>query len=1119
MVEFITGPSGSGKSSLMFEKISELLFVNKKICIIVPEQYSYDFDKKLYHSVGAEKFNNLTSLSFTGLARQLFQLYGEKNRSGEYADEFSRMILIHLAISSAQKKPESMLYFRRLSSQPGFAEEILNLITEIKKSGISPEALLERSVLLDNQLTCKMNDVAVIYLEYEKLLREYGYKDNLDDLKQAAEVASLHGYFNGKCVFLDEFESFTGDQLILIKTIISSAENVCITLRTDDVNAGEYTLFETVNRTYRSVISICRDLHKDFKNIICNESYRFLTEDIKYLSTNILRNSKQNNRTIPKPNNINIFEAKDPYAEAEYVCASIKRLIFSDKSLKYRDIAIISNNINNYSEILKTAFERYDIPYFLSIERSVTHTAIMIFFCTLLDIISRKKYSSELIFRYLKCGLLGIELTDISLLENYCYKWSIDESIWKQPFTAPDDNLQRLEVLRCEIIVPLEKLREKVREAATSKEICVCLYKFLVENNVERSIAVLMSKLIKNNKDYEAAEIKRLWGCLMDILDSTADTLGDSKESFSKISSIIKSMIGRISYSVPPQTLDSVTAASARTARLDSPKVVFVMGANDGDFPNTVRMKGILSGADKQKMSQRGIEISRPLSDVIASERLVVYKSLSSASEKLYITYPLSDLSGQAKYPASIINDIFTLFGTKNMLHTEADVTLDYYAVTMKSAFYHYMLNKSDNNILIASICKMLTECPDYRRKIDYIILRSKRRHKFKVSSSIMEKLKDFSPLKISPSGFELYNICHFRYFCRECLKLFVNEKIELDARFTGSLAHLCFYKIISSRSKDDFIKLPYELLKNEIFSAAESFRNSEMGGEFAKTPRFELAFNKLTERLVKVFVHTQQEIMASSFVPVDFEINLREKKRNATLELSFAGNKTLSFGGIIDRADVCTINHRKYVRIIDYKSGSKKIDPVSLSNGINMQMLLYLFSITEEHGLFSDCEPAGVLYSPVSIKYVKSDESRADTENISAIDSSLRTSGLILSDRSVLEAMEHSIQGRYVPAKLDKNSRIDKSSECITSEGFTRLKEYTYNKLVAMADSLYSGDAAASPLIINGKANPCEYCEFVDVCGNNSLAECRIAEENILPEILSILENKEEEAEANDLD
>ena len=133
------------------------------------------------------------------------------------------------------------------------------------------------------------------------------------------------------------------------------------------------------------------------------------------------------------------------------------------------------------------------------------------------------------------------------------------------------------------------------------------LYEHLVNCHAEMNTGKLMSSLIKQNKDYEAAEIKRLWGCLIDVLECINDTLSEREISFSDFSRLIRSMVGRIKYSIPPQTLDSVTAASARNARLDSPRVVFVMGANDKDFPNQVSVRGLFSESDRSKLEENGI--------------------------------------------------------------------------------------------------------------------------------------------------------------------------------------------------------------------------------------------------------------------------------------------------------------------------------------------------------------------------------------------------------------------------------------------------------------------------------------------------------------------------------
>ena len=1105
MIEFITGPAGSGKTTLMFDRIMERCEEADKLCIIVPEQFSQDFDKKLYFHLGAENFNELFSLSFTGLARQLFQLYGDPGRKGGYADDMAKMILIYQAVDLVLSRPESLSSFRKQSRYNGFAEEMLKLIRDIKRSGVTAEELFSKSRSLDRRLMDKTNDVANIYVEYQRLMQEYGFKDELDNIRAAAGVAAANSYFYGKTVFLDEFESFTADQFEMLRIIISSADNVCIALRTDDVNAGEYTLFETVNETYRKIMIICRELGKETIVTQCCESHRFRSADLGYLSRNAFRNSLLDASEAPPADDLRIFEARDMYSEAEYVCAVIKHLIYEDRQLHYRDIAIISNDIADYSEVLRAAFRRYDIPYFMSIEKPVGHTALMAYFMSLMDILNSKKIRSEQVFRMLKSGLLEVSLTETSLLENYCYKWDIDGDVWNEEFTAPDSSLKVIEDIRRRVIVPVITLKKRIKRKNSASKMCSMIYEHLVECKAERNTARLMGELIKQNKDYEAAELKRLWGCLIDILDSVNDTLGEREISFAEFSRLVRSMTGMIKYSVPPQTLDAVTAASARTARLDSPRVVFVMGANDKDFPNQINTHGLFSEADRSRLAEKGIVISTPVSELIDSERLVVYKALSAASDKLFITYPLSDLSGQAKYPAQIVDRILSLFGDNSIRSREDDIPVDYYAVSLHSAFYHYMQEHNSKSAAVSSIKSLLTSVPEYKWRLSYVFSRGYHTQNYKIDKEIMENLQSFEPLRISSTGFEEYNLCHFMYFCDKCLGLHLNEKIELDTRIAGELTHECFYGILGSKTKQEFIDMSYDDVKKEIYSCAERYRKETLAGDFAKDPKFELIFNKLTDRMSEIFIYTQLSLMASDFVPHSFELDLRESH---SVILPFENGKKLSFGGIVDRADVCTVGDTDYLRIIDYKSSRKSITAENLAGGINMQMLLYLFAATDKGGLFEGFAPAGVLYSPVRISDIHLDPYKVDVKNSNAVNSALRTSGLVLGDMDVLRAMEKDVKGKYIPVKLDKNGIPDKNSECISAEGMTLLRNYTYKKLVNMAESLLNGDAEAVPLIIDGK-NPCTYCNYINICDNSEMTRHRSPEETDVDEAMDILGRK----------
>lgn len=1113
MVEFIIGQSGSGKTTLMTDRIEEYSKTGRTQCVLVPEQYSYEFDKMLYFRLGAEKFNALYSLTFTSLARQLFQLYGEHDRNGEYADEFDRMILIYQALSAVRKRPDGLRYFAKQSSCSGFAESSLKLISDLKRAGITSDELFERSPLLDGRLADKTSDIAMLYDEYERLMKEYGFKDNLDNIVKAAETAAQHTYFKGMDVFIDEFESFTGDEVDMLRVIFAEAENVIITLKTDDVDAEEFTLFETVNNTCRRLRAICSDLGCPTKITMCGESYRFKSPDLRYLSDRIMRNLHPAPENAPKADNIGIFEARDMYSEVEFVFAEIKHMLYRDKELRYGDIAIISNNIESYADILRAASERFDIPYFLSIERSVSHTPIMVFVSTMLDLVNARQIRSDQVFRLMKCGILDIPLTDVSALENYCTKWGIDGGAWCRTFRQQDDELDLYESLRDRVMKPILKLRSEAAREHSAAELCALLYDRLVECEAEKNTAAIMGRLIMQDRDYDAAELKRIWACLIDILDSITETLGDNVLTFSEFSRLIKSMAGRITYSVPPQTVDSVTIASARTARLNAPRVVFIMGATDGSFPAQVRKHDLFTESDKQKLAVNGLEISRPLSDLIASERLIVYKSLSTASERLWVCYPLEDLSGQAQYPAQAVGQILEMFGSNNLrLTSDSQLGTDFYAVTMHSAFYHYMQDRRLDSKEVSSIGKILAESPEYRQRLANVFTKSGYGKRFRVDTETMERIRNFDPLKLSPTDVDSFNKCRFMFFCEKCLHLKEYDEIKLDSRNEGSLIHSCFCNILGKHSKEEFTQLTKEQLSSEILRSSEQFLANNLAGDSMDDPRFRMNCKKVTERLVNIFRTAQRALSVTDFEPERFELKLSHDR---SIQMSFGQGRKMVFNGIVDRVDTWKNGSDKYLRVIDYKSSEKTITPEELGSGINLQMLMYLFALTEKNGIYSGFKPAGVLYSPVKVSRV--DTSKAKKADSSAFDSQLRPKGLVLGDMRVLSAMEEGISGKFIPASIDKNGDIAEKSSCISSEGMDELRRFVSDRLTDMADSLISGEVEPVPLVMNNGSKPCSYCKCSDICENMNAKICRGPDPELTAQAEEILGKKFDRKADND--
>ena len=107
MLHIIAGGSGTGKSTLLMQKIRQLLPQEPDCIILVPEQFSYEFDKKLYHFLGATAFNQLETHSFTSISRMLFQKYGK--HAAQYADATVRKALFLQAVQTVRQN--QVLYF------------------------------------------------------------------------------------------------------------------------------------------------------------------------------------------------------------------------------------------------------------------------------------------------------------------------------------------------------------------------------------------------------------------------------------------------------------------------------------------------------------------------------------------------------------------------------------------------------------------------------------------------------------------------------------------------------------------------------------------------------------------------------------------------------------------------------------------------------------------------------------------------------------------------------------------------------------------------------------------------------------------------------------------------
>ena len=72
-----------------------------------------------------------------------------------------------------------------------------------------------------------------------------------------------------------------------------------------------------------------------------------------------------------KGEHIHVFEAKDPYEEVEYVCATIRHLLMDYPTLRCHDIAIVTNMLSDYQFILEHQMKKYQLPYHIDLGKPI----------------------------------------------------------------------------------------------------------------------------------------------------------------------------------------------------------------------------------------------------------------------------------------------------------------------------------------------------------------------------------------------------------------------------------------------------------------------------------------------------------------------------------------------------------------------------------------------------------------------------------------------------------------------------------------------------------------------------------------------------------------------------
>lgn len=1081
--KFIYGPNGTDKTEKCMNMIKRCLEHYNCIYYVVPDNLSFDAEKRVAAKFGAVSEGKVNVSSFKKLYCETVNITGEKSCKKLSAGG-ARILMAYICL----KNRNNLKMLGRAAKSVGFAEVMAKITEELKIYGITPEKLNETSEKILDSLKLKLSDIATIYTEYEKFL-EKGFSDAQDELGILENSIRNNPFVYAKCLFIfDGFITFTPDELGVISAL-SGGNDMVFAFSTDLKEESDVYLSQ--NKSVKKLRSLLADvIEKEPENADKSENLTSFPEG-EFILRGLLRGD--NVKCDFAPENIEIHEFSEQYQETEFVAEQIIDLV--KRGVRYKDILVIARDGDRYLPVIETVFRDYEIPVFTSKKLSAANQpAINAVLCAL-EILSCN-FSYESVFSYLKSGFSNLDSLEIDLLENYIIATGIRGSSWMKKweytpyiskmFDSDEQFLEKINIIRDKLLAPLIKLKDSMGLAESIRHKCTALFEFISEISLYDKIKGMIERF-KQSEPQTAAYYGRVWNLIVQTMDEMVDVLGEKKESTLVFNELFTLGLSMHEISIVPTNVDVVTVAMPESISEKPEKYVFVVGANDGVYPSIMQSEGILSDRDRGVLSDLGVELAQDTVSKAYEENYIALKVLLSAEKKLYITYPIGDTSGGARFPSITVKRVKSFF-PKLMVQTHistGEVYGDEKIVKPNASFKKYALNLKNSEKLSdkwIQAGEWYKKNPDWREKC---IMLDKAMNfvpkAYNLKTEVTDRLYK-GDLNLSVSSLEQYARCPFAYYANYTLKLKTREKAEITVADSGSLMHEAIEKLSCAIIKNGYSwkSAPVDFLEKETAKITDEIA-VELEKKFEYTTISQLrTVARIKEMLDQSILYIAEHLRAGKFEPLGYEIEFGDGKKFSALTFDVGGKK-IRLRGKVDRADIYYDEQgKKYIRVIDYKSGKKDFDFPSMYYGLQIQLVAYLDRMCEDTG----SNPAGILYFRLFDPVVDASQNTKNEEIAAMLEKEHKMTGVVLDNDNIIRAMDSSStnESRIILVKYNKDGSMAKSSSVVSATDFTAMQKHINRLIKKAGKDILSGKIDICPSSFDGRT-ACDYCDYKKLC------------------------------------
>jgi len=1054
----ILGRVGCGKTGYVADRISariDTLREGEKITLLVPDQYTVASENFFLDRLGEKRFRHLNVTSFKSLARTEFAAHGVPSR---FLGEGGKIVLLKKALEAVSP---SLRYYPPDYRNPRFLPLLMGAIKELKAAGISAEDLLSAARREEND---KLYDLAMIRQVYEGFLSE-GYFDPDDAPARLCKLLEETGDFEDEEVYVVNFRSFYNRERNILLQMVRNGAHVLVTLPTDTSDPSRAGAVGDSAGEARTLTARCKAMGEDCRIDLRQTFASFPSEEFALLEEEFSRPAGKVFSGVPR--GVHLFAGADRFDEAEQVAATIARKV-REEGFRYSDFTVIVRSLEDYVSVLDPVFDRYGIPLFYHRRTPLRQRSPMPFISALFSM-ACEGLSRDAVLGFVKSGFCTTP-EKASWFERYVNVWAVSYNRFLTPFlrpingpdtrVTPREEGMRLgaEEVRRKVVDTVTRFREGA-ENATVRQISTLLYGILES----LSVPALLDRNAEEYRTYGeyelAARQRKVYEQLMLALDELVLTAGEDRLSLREYRDLFFSVIDTHDVAILPTSLDEVTAGSPETLPITSPRCAFILGLNEGVFPQNIRDGGLLTDADRELLSPFGL--GETTEDKILHELFYTYTSLTAPREELYLSYAL--VVGGEAMPSSVIDRVRRLFPD---LRTERFRPSDPASLAQR-----IQRERASFDLYTRMPVEELGDL--FRDHEEYGAILAKRERVTDLSPPAAQRLYPEN-LSVSATKTDVYHQCRYAYFMRYGMGISARRGGDLDPARRGTLIHEALEALIAAGLDCSDEELHRRVTEFGDAQLIKLFGEQEIPDNMRS---YMAALMRKIERLLLLF---RKELSATQFYPVAFEQKIGEGEGEVPPVKIPLDRGTLYMIGTVDRVDRYDRDGKSYLRVVDYKSGAKEFSLDKINSGIDVQMLMYLLALQQNCFFGPETVPAGVQYVGSNPKVASVMRNLSVEEALIAWEKKTPRSGLYLRDDDVLLAMDSTEDRAYL--RIPKKSEA-KSKYIVTLEEFGDLFNKIVEQLRKMGNALHEGKVGKNPIRIGSKYCSCDHCDLKYYC------------------------------------